>query len=58
MYFPPFNYSFRVFCLNFRCGRTDVAVSSLGNVIALEVRSNLDEGLGVIPSSHEESECS
>lgn len=33
-----------------RCGRTDRGVNALGQVIALVVRSNLSEGVGVIPS--------
>lgn len=31
-----------------RCGRTDKGVSAFGQVIALDVRTNLQEGMGVI----------
>ncbi|XP_057314732.1 tRNA pseudouridine(38/39) synthase-like isoform X2 [Hydractinia symbiolongicarpus] len=33
-----------------RCGRTDKGVSAFGQVIALDVRSNLSSGVGVTPS--------
>ena len=39
----------RVSCNYSRCGRTDKGVSAVGQVIALYVRSNLSEGIGVIP---------
>ncbi len=32
-----------------RCGRTDKGVSALGQVISLRVRSNLTQGLGIMP---------
>eukprot|EP01083_Nonionella_stella_P001876 5383_1 len=35
-----------------RCGRTDIGVSAMGNVVSLYVRSNLGEGVGVVPSTH------
>lgn len=35
-------------CKYSRCGRTDKGVSALGQVVALQVRSNLLEGAGVI----------
>ncbi|CAB4005365.1 tRNA pseudouridine(38 39) synthase-like [Paramuricea clavata] len=38
----------RTTCNYSRCGRTDKGVSALAQVISLEVRSNLDEGCGVI----------
>jgi len=33
-----------------RCGRTDKGVSALGQVISIDLRSNLTEGLGIIKS--------
>ncbi|KAI6654291.1 hypothetical protein LOD99_690 [Oopsacas minuta] len=41
--------SSRTTCNYSRCGRTDKGVSAVGQVIALHVRSNLREGLGIIP---------
>eukprot|EP00042_Codosiga_hollandica_P050226 m.595936 g.595936 ORF g.595936 m.595936 type:complete len:541 (-) comp58043_c0_seq27:51-1673(-) len=38
---PSCNYS--------RCGRTDRGVSALGQVVALDVRTNLTHGVGVLP---------
>ena len=38
----------RTSCNYSRCGRTDKGVSAIGQVIALHVRSNLNEGLGLI----------
>eukprot|EP01083_Nonionella_stella_P004159 11969_1 len=40
-------------CNYTRCGRTDKGVSSLGNVIALTVRSNCTHGKGIIPKKDE-----
>lgn len=39
----------RTSCNYSRCGRTDKGVSAVGQVIALYVRSNLSEGIGVVP---------
>lgn len=38
-------------CEYTRCGRTDRGVNALGQVIALVVRSNLSEGVGVLPNN-------
>ena len=35
-------------CNYSRCGRTDKGVSAVGQVVSLNVRSNLDEGVGLI----------
>ncbi|XP_071840324.1 tRNA pseudouridine(38/39) synthase-like [Apostichopus japonicus] len=45
---PSSNYS--------RCGRTDKGVSAFGQVITLDVRSNLREGLGVIQKENSTTE--
>lgn len=45
---PSSNYS--------RCGRTDKGVSAFGQVITLDVRSNLREGLGVIQKENSTNE--
>ncbi|XP_074619642.1 tRNA pseudouridine(38/39) synthase-like [Acropora palmata] len=37
-----------------RCGRTDKGVSAFGQVVSLDVRSNLAEGLGIVKSGDQE----
>ena len=44
----------RADCNYSRCGRTDKGVSAFAQVVSLEVRSNLMEGLGVIMSGNQE----
>ena len=41
-------------CNYSRCGRTDKGVSAFAQVVSLDVRSNLMEGLGVIMSGNQE----
>ena len=44
----------RADCNYSRCGRTDKGVSAFAQVVSLDVRSNLMEGLGVITSGNQE----
>ena len=44
-------------CNYSRCGRTDKGVSAFSQVIALHVRTNLTEGLGVIRRNENEEVC-
>ena len=44
----------RADCNYSRCGRTDKGVSAFAQVVSLDVRSNLMEGLGVIMSGNQE----
>lgn len=37
-----------------RCGRTDKGVSAFGQVVSLDLRSNLAEGLGIVKSGDQE----
>lgn len=40
-----------------RCGRTDKGVSAAGQVVSLYVRSNLREGVGIIPPTGSKPTC-
>lgn len=44
----------RTDCNYSRCGRTDKGVSAFGQVVSLNVRSNLAEGLGIMKSGDQE----
>ena len=44
----------RADCNYSRCGRTDKGVSAFSQVVSLDVRSNLTEGLGLIKSGDQE----
>lgn len=44
----------RADCNYSRCGRTDKGVSAFAQVVSLDVRSNLAEGLGIIKSGDQE----
>ena len=44
----------RADCNYSRCGRTDKGVSAFSQVVSLDVRSNLTEGLGLISSGDQE----
>ena len=44
----------RADCNYSRCGRTDKGVSAFSQVVSLDVRSNLTEGLGLITSGDQE----
>ena len=44
----------RADCNYSRCGRTDKGVSAFAQVVSLDVRSNLTEGLGIILSGDQE----